>query len=216
MEGVPVSERIFCKIDIEDREAAISNLERYLLKSNVISGEAESDAKTALKEKEKADKPEPSHIPKQTVAPSEFSDEWTVERIKNLVSEEIRGYHEANFSKERCNVFYRTVAETLNLIKTEDWWLEPKFNKKSCSFWLTDKRVTQVKSIFVIHLQYNPFTLHVRIMNKDAEELKRQYRCEFYSVSKDKSADYVYYNIPENILELFSVLEFAYKKHTGN
>lgn len=215
VEGVPVSERIFCKIDIEDRENAVSNLEKYLLKSNIVSGKAERNARIALEEREKSDKPEPSPIPKQTIAPSEFSGEWTVERIRNLVSEEIRDYHEANFSEERCNVFYRTVAEIQNLIKTEDWRLKPKFRKKSCRFWLTDKGVTQVKSVFGIHLQYNPFTLHVRIMKRDAEELKRQYRCEFYSVNKNKSADYVYYDIPENISELFPVLEFAYNQHTG-
>ena len=117
--------------------------------------------------------------------------------------------------RERCNVFYRTVAETQNLIKTEDWRLEPKFRKKSCRFWLTDKGVTQVKSVFGIHLQYNPFTLHVRIMKKDAEELKRQCRCEFYSASKNEFADYIYYHIRDDITELRPVLEFAYKKHTG-
>ena len=215
IEGTSVSDRIFCETNIEDREAAISDLEKYLLKSNVASGEAELNAEIALEEREKADKPEPSPIPKQTVAPSEFSGEWTGERIRNLVSEEIRDYHEANFSEERCNVFYRTVAETQNLIKTKDWRLKPKFYKKSCCFWLTDKGVTQVKSVFGIHFQYNPFTLHVRIMKKDAEELKRQCRCEFYSVSKNKSADYIYYYIRDDITELLPVLEFAYKKHTG-
>ena len=129
IEGTSVSDRIFCEIDIEDREAAISNLEKYLLKSNVASGEAELNAEIALEEREKADKPKPSPILKQTVAPSEFSGEWTVERIRNLVSEEIRDYHEANFSEERCNVFYKTVTETQNLIKTKDWRLKPKFRK---------------------------------------------------------------------------------------
>ncbi|MDE0017023.1 MAG: hypothetical protein OXU51_12595 [Candidatus Poribacteria bacterium] len=216
VEGTSVSERIFCKIDIEDQENTISDLKKYLLKFNVVSGKAERNARIALEEREKADKSELSPISKQTVAPSEFSDEWTVERIRNLVSEEIRDYHEASFSEERCNVFYRTVAETQNLIKTEDWGLKPKFRKKSCRFWLTDKGVTQVKSVFGIHLQYNPFTLHVRIMKKDAEELKRQCRCEFYSVSKNQFADYIYYHIPDDITELLPVLEFAYKKHTGN
>ena len=216
MEGTSVSERIFCKIDIEDQENTISDLKKYLLKFNVVSGKAERNAQIALEEREKADKHEPSPILKQTVASSEFSGEWTVERIRNLVSEEIRDYHEANFSEERCNVFYRTVAETQNLIKTEDWRLKPKFRKKSCRFWLRDKGVKQVKSIFGIHLQYNPFTLHVRIMKKDAEELKRQCRCEFYSASKNKVADYIYYQIPDDITELLPVLECAYKKHTGN
>ena len=231
VEGTSVSERIFCEIDIEDQENTISDLKKYLLKFNVVSGKAERNAKVALKEKRTRDTSEPSPIdskiddvndvidnqpvPKQSIAPSEFSGKWTVERIRNLVSEEIRDYHEANFSEERCNVFYRTVAETQNLIKTEDWRLKPKFNKKSCRFWLTDKGVTQVKSVFGIHLQYNPFTLHIRIMKKDAEELKRQCGCEFYSVSKNKSADYIYYHIPDDITELRPVLEFAYNKHSG-
>jgi hypothetical protein len=232
IERTSVSDRIFCEIDIENREAAISDLEKYLLKSNVASGEAELNAEIALEEKGQVDTSKLSPIDskiddvndvidnqpvtKQSIAPSEFSGKWTVERIRNLVSEEIRDYHEANFSEERCNVFYRTVAETQNLIKTEDWRLKPKFNKKSCRFWLTDKGVTQVKSVFGIHLQYNPFTLHVRIMKKDAEELKRQCGCEFYSVSKNKSADYIYYHIPDDITELRPVLEFAYNKHSGS
>ena len=232
IEGTSVNDRIFCEIDIEDRESAISDLEKYLLKSNVASGEAELNAEIALEERQKADTFKPSPIDsiiddvkdvidnqpgtERAVAPSEFRGEWTVERIRNLVPEEIRDYHEANFSEERCNVFYRTVAETQNLIKTEDWRLKPKFNKKSCRFWLTDKGVTQVKSVFGIHLQYSPFTLHIRVMKKDAEELKRQCGCEFYSVSKNKSADYIYYYIPDDISELRPVLEFAYNKHSGS
>ena len=229
-EASSLSDRIFCETDIENREDIISNLEKYLLKSNVASGEAEVDAEIALEEKADTSKFRPidskiedvSNVidnqpaTKQSVAPSKFSGEWTVERIRNLVSEEIRDYHEANFSEERCNVFYRTVAKTQNLIKTEDWQLKPRFYEKSCRFWLTDKGVTQVKSVFGIHLQYNPFTLHVRLIKKDAEELKRQCRCEFYSVSKDKSADYIYYAIPDDITELLPVLKFAYNKHSGN
>ncbi len=230
VEGVPVSERIFCKIDIEDRENAVSNLEKYLLKSNVVSGEAANNAKIALKKKADSPKSKPvvfkqehaddrsnNRLEKRQVpVPSELGGEWTVEQIRNLVSEEIRDYHEANFSEERCNVFYRTVAETQNLIKTEDWRLKPKFRKKSCRFWLTDNGVTQVKSVFGIHLQYNPFSLHVRIMKEDAEELKRQCRCEFYEVRKNKSADYIYYHIRDDITKLRPVLEFAYRKHSGN
>ena len=58
-----MSDRIFCETDIEDREAAISDLEKYLLKSNVASGEAELNAEIALEEREKADKSEPSPMP---------------------------------------------------------------------------------------------------------------------------------------------------------
>lgn len=228
-EASSLSDRIFCETDIENREKAISDLEKYLLKSNVASGEAEVDAEIALEE---ADASEPSSInpdsdftdniiddqPEegQTTVSSEFSGEWTVEQIRNLVPEEIRDYHETNFPEERCNVFYRRVAEIQNLIEAKDWRLKTRWNKKSCRFWLTNNGVTQVKSVFGIHLQYDPLTLHARIMKKDAEELKRQCGCEFYSVSKNRYADYIYYYIPDDITELRSILEFAYKKHSGN
>lgn len=231
IERTSVSDRIFCETDIEDRENAVVDLEKYLLKSKVASGEAELDAEIALEEKGKTNTTEispiilnPNPVDDVTDNPSEkrpitvFVDpdgEWTIERVRNSLSQEVRNYYEKNFSEERCNVFYRTVAETQNLIQTEDWRLKPKFRKKSCRFWLTDKGVTQVKSVFGIHLQYNPFTLHARIMKRDAEELKHQYRCEFSSVIKDKSADYIYYHIPDDITELRPVLEFAYKKHIG-
>ena len=159
IEGTSVSDRIFCETDIEDRETAISDLEKYLLKSNVASGEAGLDAEIALEEREKEDKPEPSPIPKQTVAPSKFSGEWTVERIRNLVSEEIRDYHESNFSEERCNVFYRWVAETQNLIEAEGWKLNPpKLNKENCNFSLRGKGTTRIRRVIGIllhtHLPY--------------------------------------------------------------
>ena len=211
-------------------EDALADLQEYFLKPNVASGEAEVDAEITLEEE--ADASEPSSINPdsdftdsiiddqseegQTTVSSEISGEWTGERVRNLVSEEMRDFHEANFPEERCNVFYRTVAETQNLIEAEGWRLKTRFVKKSCRFWLTDKGVTRVKSVFGIHLQYNPFTLHVRIMKRDAEELKRQCGCEFYEVSKNEYADYTYYYVPDDITELRPVLEFAYKKHSGN
>lgn len=59
-----LSDRIFCEMDIAVEPAsAISALERYLLKSNIASGESELNAEIALeekeKEKEKTDIPEP-------------------------------------------------------------------------------------------------------------------------------------------------------------
>ena len=51
IEGTSVSDRIFCETDIENQEDAISDLEKYLLKSNVVSGEAELNAEIALEEK---------------------------------------------------------------------------------------------------------------------------------------------------------------------
>ena len=129
-EASSLSDRIFCETDIENREDAIANLEKYLLKSNVASGEAEVDAEIALEEE--TDASEPSSINPDSdftdsiiddqleeghaTVSSEFSGGWTVEQIRNLVSEEVRDFHEANFPEERCNVFYRRVAEMRKLI----------------------------------------------------------------------------------------------------
>ncbi|MYA72248.1 hypothetical protein F4009_16505 [Candidatus Poribacteria bacterium] len=55
-----LSDRIFCDTDIAiDPNSATSDLERYLLKSNISSGESELNAEIALEEKEKTDAPEP-------------------------------------------------------------------------------------------------------------------------------------------------------------
>lgn len=43
VEGTSVDERIFCETDIEDSDKAVSDLERYLSKSRVASGEAERE-----------------------------------------------------------------------------------------------------------------------------------------------------------------------------
>ena len=53
VEGKPVPERIFCEIDIGNLENAVSNLETYLLRSNVTSERAKQNAQKALKEKER-------------------------------------------------------------------------------------------------------------------------------------------------------------------
>jgi hypothetical protein len=48
-----------------------------------------------------------------------------------------------------------------------------------------------------------------------AKQLEHKYGCKFCAISRDKT-DFVYYHIPENMSKLLPVLEFAYKKHTGN
>ena len=65
---------------------------------------------------------------------TEDEEEWTITQFKDSLSEEIRDYHEANFPEERCKVFYRTVAETQNLIEAEGWQLEPRFREKKLPF----------------------------------------------------------------------------------
>lgn len=51
-EGVSASDRLFCETDIENLDKAVSDLETYLLKSNVKSGKAKRSAQTALGGKE--------------------------------------------------------------------------------------------------------------------------------------------------------------------
>lgn len=57
-----MNERIFCEVDIEDQEDTVPNLEIYLLRPNVVSGEAKRNAQKALKEKEKVDRFKPNLI----------------------------------------------------------------------------------------------------------------------------------------------------------
>ena len=142
IEGSSVSERIFCEIDVEDRGNAVSNLEKYLLKSNVVSGESELNAEIALEEKEKTDsfKPVPIHPkpgpangiidPKPIEPEATFSGEWTIERIKNSLPEEVKRYYEANYSEDRRNIFYGRVAETQNLIQAKGWSIGCKLHDK--------------------------------------------------------------------------------------
>ena len=248
-EASSLSDRIFCETDIKDRENAVIDLEKYLLKSNVKSGEAEVDAKIALEEKGKTNTTEisptilnPNPVDDVTDNPSEKrpltvfvhpDGEWTIERVRNSLSQEVKNYHEKNFSEDRCNVFYGGVAGILSLIRKE-WGLYPKFRKVLCGFFL-DKGVTRIRRIFGFllspHLPYGgsvdrvgkavsssaastPPRLFVRIAEEEAKQLEHEYGCEFCAISRDKT-DFVYYHIPENISELFPVLEFAYKKHTG-
>ncbi len=261
IEGTSVSDRIFCEIDIEDRENAVSNLEKYLLKSNVESGEAERKAKRTLKEKEKTVNPsEPvpvntspdtrsniidAQLAKENIISYlELSGEWTIERVKNSLSQKLRAFFEKAFSEERLELFYRGIAEVLNLIEKKKEWkqnLNPaKVSKMLCGFWLTNKgTIGNIKRIFGIlpqgrfpvekivgkdgelieKVQALP-RIFVRITKEEAEQLERQNvnldGCKFYGVQKDKLVDYVYYDIPENMLDLLPVLECAYNKHRGS
>ena len=249
-EASSLSDRIFCETDIEDREAAITDLEKYLLKSKVASGEAELDAEIALEEKGKTNTTEispiilnPNPVDDVTDNPSEkrpitvFVDpdgEWTIERVRNSLSEEVRNYHEKNFSEDRCNAFYRGVAGILSLIRKE-WGLYPKFRKVLCGLFF-DKGVTRIKRIYGLllspHLPYGgsvdrngkavsssaaltPPRLFVRITQEEAEQLEHEYGCEFCAISRDKT-DFVYYHLPQDMSILLPVLEFAYNKHSGN
>lgn len=168
IEGTSVSDRMFCEIDIEDREAAISDLEKYMLKSNVASGKARSNAKIALEEKRKSSTTESSpplpnpnpvddvtdNLPERrpvTILP-ELDVEWTIDMVRESLSEELRGFYKKRYTEENLKLFYGGVADVQNLIDKETWRLNPpKFSKMLCGFWLTDNGVIgKIKRIFGI------------------------------------------------------------------
>ncbi|RKU11816.1 hypothetical protein C6503_18360 [Candidatus Poribacteria bacterium] len=257
IEGTSVSDRIFCEIDIENREAAISDLGKYLLKSNVASGEAGLNAEISLEEKEESritknssisPKPNPvdTAIDNQsekrpvTVLP-ELDVEWTIDMVKKSLSEELRGFYEKRYTEENLKLFYGGVADVQNLMDKRAWRLNPpKFSQMLCGFWLTDNGVIgKIKRIFgilpeglfpvdepvdkggeLIKRKPKAFMLprlFVRIDEAEAKQLEREHDgCEFYAVGEGQKVDFIYYDIPEDMSILFPVLEFAYKKHTGN
>ena len=257
VEGKPVAERIFCEIDIGNIENAVSNLETYLLRSNVASGRSKQNAQKALKEKERmsiseisSTVPNPDPVDDVTDNPSEKrpitilpeSDvEWTIDMVRNSLSKELRILYEKTSSEEKLQLFYGGVASVQNLINKEGWRLNPpKFSQMLCGFWLTDNGVIgKIKRIFGILpeglfpvdkpvgkdgelIKRKPKAsrlprLFILIDEAEAKQLEREHDgCKFYAVSEGEKVDYIYYDIPEDMSILFPVLEFAYKKHTGN
>ncbi len=246
-EASSLSDRIFCETDIENREDAISNLEKYLLKSNVASGEAELNAEIALEEKQETassksipirPKTSPGNAvinPKPIEPEATVAGEWTVARVRDSLSEEVRDYHETRYPEERCSLFYKRITEIQHLVESEVWRLNPpKISKSLCGFWLRDKGITRVNRVFGILFEItlpnaeladrngervtdfsrasNPPRVFVAITKEEAERLDSQHRYDFFGVDRD----WVYYNIPKDPRELLPVLEFAYKKHSGN
>ena len=167
-EASSLSDRIFCETDIENREAAISDLEKYLFKSNVISGEAERKAEIALKEKKKTITSEinptaPNPNPDDAVIDNlsgkrpitilpESDVELTMNMVRDALSEDLRAYYEKTYREEKCKIFYHAVAGLQNLIRKAGWRLKlPKLSKMLCGFWLTDKGMMgRIQRIFGI------------------------------------------------------------------
>lgn len=164
-----------------------------------------------------------------------IASEWTTDRVKDLLSDEVRKCHEAKFSEDRRNVFYRAVAEIQNLIEAEGWRLEPpKLNRENSASFLTHNGVTKTRRPFGVLLavilpheeakdrqgnrprdlsqRTNPPRVVVVITEEEARYLEHKHGCKFWWIGRRL----VYYNIPEDITELLPVLEFAYRKHSGN
>lgn len=158
---------------------------------------------------------------------------WTVARVKNSLSCDVRAYHEEKHSEKRQSVFYSRIVELQNLVEEQGWKLDPpKFNKTLCSFMLAEKGDTGIRRIFGILLSIylpnadltdrngekvtdhsvasHPPRIVVTITERKARELEQRHGCEFWGIDREK---WVYYNIPDNIADLLPVLECAYNKH---
>lgn len=156
---------------------------------------------------------------------------WTVARVKNALSCDVRAYHEKH-SEERRGVFYSRIVELQNLVEEQGWKLDPpRFNKTLCSFWLAEKGDTGTRRIFGILLDVmlpyqvlmdrnrekvddlsrdsNPPRVFVKITAEEAIQLEHRHGCAFWGLSEHQ----VYYDIPSDIAALLPVLEFAYNKH---
>lgn len=242
-EAPSLSDRIFCEIDIEEREDAISDLEKYLLKSNVASGEAEVDAEIALEEKEEIGTFKPSSAKPKVDSNHAMTDNklthkeskrpynsitligtgiWSAVEVRDSVPERFKKRCGSRYSEEMYNAFHGRSAEIINLIIEKEWKLELRFRDVinslfGCGFFLGYRGVLKIERPFGLTLSgKSPFTIFVRIMEEEAEQLKHQYGCEFCRISKYKTVDFVYYDIPDNISDLLPVLEFAYNKHRRN
>ena len=241
VEGTSVKERIFCETDIVNQEDAISNLEKYLLKSNVASKKAEQNAKIALEEKEKADSSKPSTINPKVDRNNKKTDNeltqtgaidtlklitllgtgvWTAEKVKNSAHQRFRQRYKSKYPKEE-NAFYNSSANVINLIVKEKWELKLRFRDVEdlfgAGFFLGYKGILKIERPFGIILRgRDSLEVFVRIMDKEAEQLRDQHGCEFCRIYKYKTVDFVYYRVPEDISELLPVLKFAYNKHRKN
>lgn len=156
---------------------------------------------------------------------------WTVMEVRDLLTPELRLFYHANFSEERCDVFYRRVAELQNLTEKQGWSLNsPGLRKNFCGFYLKTRGKTGVTRIFGILLDVMlpyqvprdrngeqvylsldsiPPRVFVKITAEEAIELEDLHGCAFSGLSKDE----VYYDIPNNIADLLPVLERAYDNH---
>ena len=151
-------------------------------------------------------KPSPANDiidPKPIEPEAIIAGEWTIERVKNSLPQEVREYHEAKFSEDRCNIFYGRVAETQNLVQAKGWLLDVNFTTRYCGF-KNKKRL-----VFGVRITFSPPRFFAKITEEEAGGLSNQYKYD----SGRKSA---FYTIPENVSELLPVLEFAYNKHRGS
>ena len=196
-----LSDRIFCEVDIEDLDQAVLALVTYLSKSNIESEEAELNAEIVLEESE-ANDDEPDLKPDILIG----DETWTVELVQDSLSPALREHYESKFP-ERCSVFYESVAETRNLIKSEGWKLETRFKQSYCGFYLRGEQ----RAVFRILIQYNPLRFGVDMLEEEAEQLRDRYGCAH--VKYESYNQRALYLMPNKVNELLPVLRRAYENN---
>lgn len=204
-----LSDRIFCEEDIEDLGEAVLALETYLSKSNIESEEAELNAEIVLEEEEKLDQSDSSaDLPASDAEIPNGTEPWTEKLIQDSLSQELREHYEFKFP-ERCSVFYRKVAETWNLIKSEGWKLEARFKQSYCGFYFHGES----RAVFRILIQYNPLRFGVDMPKEEAEQLSDLPGCSYVKYeSYNRRALYL---MPNRVNELLPVLKRAYENNRG-
>lgn len=223
-------------------EKAVFSLEKYLLKSNVASGKAEYNARIALEGKAKSDSSKSDSINSKvnrsdnktnneltqkeakdisTLITLLGTDVWATTMVRDSACQEFRELCESKYSEKVYKAFYKNTADIINLIIQKEWELYLKFRKVNslfgAGFFLGYRGVLKVERPFgLIFSGKYSLKVMVRIMEEEAEQLRHRHGCEFCRIHKYKTVDFVYYDIPDDIMDLFPVLEFAYKKHSGS
>ena len=183
-----LSGRVFCETDIANPESA-SNLEAYLLKSNVESGDAELDAEIKLEDVE------PDPVPPQP-------DNWTVARVRGLIPETRRTDYEKQ-CRGNVNEFYSQIADLLNLVAENRWELTADFPKNYCGFYYRGSR-----RVFGVLPRKAPKFV---IWRPEQELIQLDPQYERY----DRVFRYGAYSPETTVNQLLPILAFAYRKHSG-
>lgn len=131
--------------------------------------------------------------------------EWTKEKIKDLVTPELREHYET-WHRNRVNEFYMRAADLKNFVEEKGWQLELKFRKIYCSFYIGSRRV------FGVQIDYAPPRFAVFMSEKEVEHLSNHCEPEGYSNSRR----YAFYSEGTTVEELRPILKSVYEKRRGN
>ena len=132
----------------------------------------------------------------------ELPEQWSSERIRNLVPPERKEFYETQYPIEKINECYTMIVGLQNLIQDKKWPLTLEFRNYYCAFYFGDSRV------FGVNLYSSP-RFAVWITKSEAERLRNYCKFDHYA-TPHRHAVY-----PRNttVDSLRPIFEFAYKKH---